>query len=113
MLGLMQVRNEGWPKGIVFYPGPYESCPRFTQGECFDFFMYFITSSAAMDVTVSEDAGIEPRTVATLALAVRLCYHSAMYLIHTPLDLVHTRLDLIHKRLYLIQVYKRQATGKN
>jgi hypothetical protein len=50
------------------------------------------------DSTVSEDAGIEHRTVATTALAVRRPNHSARY--HPPktrLDLIHTRLDLIHK----------------
>jgi hypothetical protein len=40
------------------------------------------------DSTVSEDAVIEPRTVATKALAVRRSYHSAVDLIH-KLDLVH------------------------
>jgi hypothetical protein len=29
------------------------------------------------DSTVSEDAGIEPRTVMTLTLTARLCHHSA------------------------------------
>jgi hypothetical protein len=37
------------------------------------------------DSTVSEDAGIEPRTVATAALAVR----------RTRRDLINARLDLI------------------
>ena len=37
--------------------------------------------------TVSEDAGIEPRTVATLALAVRSS--------RSNLDLIHSRLDLM------------------
>ncbi len=34
------------------------------------------------DFSVSEDAGIEPGTVATLALAVRRSYNSARDLIH-------------------------------
>jgi len=34
------------------------------------------------DSTVSEDAVIEPRTVATLALAVRRCNHYRLDLIH-------------------------------
>jgi hypothetical protein len=37
------------------------------------------------DYTVSEDAGIEPRTVATTALAVRRFIHLAIDLIHTQL----------------------------
>jgi hypothetical protein len=39
--------------------------------------------------TVSEDAGIAPRTVATLALAVRRS-------LTTRSDLIHRRLDLLH-----------------
>ncbi len=39
--------------------------------------------------TVSEDAGIAPRTVATLALAVRRS-------LTTQTDLIHRRLNLIH-----------------
>ncbi len=44
------------------------------------FFTYFIQHCffcLLSDPTVSEDAGIEPRTVATLALTVRLSKHSA------------------------------------
>ena len=60
--------------------------------------------------TVSEDTGIEPRTVAPSALAARrFSNHYArshpqtrLDRIHTRLDLIHTRLDLIHTRLYLI-----------
>ncbi len=82
------------------------------------FFIYFIQHCfhcCPSDSTVSEDDGIEPRTVATLALAVRRSYHSArchpprldlinsrLDLIHCRLDLIHTRLDLIHTRLDLI-----------
>ncbi len=59
------------------------------------------------DSTLSENAGIGPRTVATLALTARRSNHSArsqplLDLIHTRLDLIHTRLDLIHTRLDLI-----------
>ncbi len=45
------------------------------------FFVYFFQhcySCRPSDYTVSEDAGIEPRTVATLALAVRLSCHWAI-----------------------------------
>ncbi len=59
--------------------------------------------------TVSEDAGIEHRTVATSALAVRRYKLSArshplsaIVLIHSRLDLMHFRLDLIQSRLDLI-----------
>jgi hypothetical protein len=44
---------------------------------------------------VSEDAGIEPRNVATTALAVRRSNHSAK---SHPLRLNLIRLNLIHKR---------------
>jgi hypothetical protein len=53
------------------------------------------------DSTVSEDAGIEPRTVATLALTARR-FNSARSRIHIWLDLILGRLDLIHTRLDLI-----------
>jgi hypothetical protein len=71
--------------------------------------------------TLSEDAGIEPRTVATLALEVRrskpwldLIHNSArthphrLNLIHTTVVLIHTQLDLIlgyliHTQLNIIQ----------
>ncbi len=68
---------------------------------------------------MSEDAEFEPRTVATLALAVRRSGHSSrshprrsasshphtrLDLIHTWLDLIHTRLDLFYTKLDLIQV---------
>ncbi len=39
--------------------------------------MYDIQQCRPSDSTVSEDAGIEPRTVATMALAVRRSHHSA------------------------------------
>jgi hypothetical protein len=50
------------------------------------------------DSTVSEDAGIKPRTVAMTALATRRLT-SRLDLIHSRLDL--SRLDLIHSRLDL------------
>ncbi len=84
--------------------------------ECFfqgDFFMYGIQHCficRPSDSTVSEDAGIEPRTVATEALAVRRSNYSARS--HptdwgrshpqTRLDLIHTRLDLIHRIIYVV-----------
>ncbi len=68
------------------------------------------------DSNVSEDAGIEPRTVATTALAVSRSDHAALshpqrgyisstrgYISSTTrLCLIHTRLYLIHMRLYII-----------
>ncbi len=39
--------------------------------------------------TVSEDAGIEPRTVATSALAVRCSNHSTRFIHATRLELIH------------------------
>jgi len=50
------------------------------QGDFLDFFMYFIQpcfNCRPSDSTVSEDAGIEPRTVATSALPFRRSNHSA------------------------------------
>jgi hypothetical protein len=54
----------------------------FIQGNFLDYFSFVLyspvtTSSAAPQIPVSEDAGIEPRTVATSALAVRRPNHSA------------------------------------
>jgi hypothetical protein len=75
------------------------------------FFLFYVRYSTLHHLlplrfsTVSEDAGIESRTVATTALAVRRYNHSARShpqsanLIHTQLNLIHTRLDLIHARL--------------
>jgi hypothetical protein len=69
-----------------------------------DFFEIFICTSfntasicRLSDSTVLEDAGIKPRTIATLALAVRRSndfarsHHTRLYLIHTRLDLIHTQ----------------------
>jgi hypothetical protein len=79
--------------------------------------IFNIASSPAP--TVSEDAGIEPRTVATIrhwlsdALTpIRLdlihtrqdLNHTRQDLVHTRQDLNHTRLDLIHTRLDLIHI---------
>jgi hypothetical protein len=64
-------------------------------------FLYALFNTASSecrpsDSTVPEDAGIEPRTVATLALTARLSKHLAI-------DLIHTWLDLIKKKLALFQ----------
>jgi hypothetical protein len=48
------------------------------------FFLCTLFNTASQDSTVSEDAGIEPRTVVTLAL-------TAIYALTTWLDLIHTR----------------------
>jgi hypothetical protein len=74
-------------------------------------FMYVIQDCficRPSDSTVSEDAGIESGTVATLALAVKRSnrdeldlIYTRLYLIHTQVDLIHSRLDLIHNRLDL------------
>jgi hypothetical protein len=78
------------------------------------FYVLFICRPS--DSTVSQDAGMEPRTVATSALADRRSNHSAsshphsarshphsaIDIIHTRLDFIHTRLDLIHTRQDLI-----------
>ncbi len=57
-----------------------------------------------LDSAVSEDAELEPRTVATLALTARRSNHLDRSHPHIRLDLIHysaiesatTRLDLIH-----------------
>ena len=59
------------------------SSPRNLKGGFFGFFFFFMYDTQhcficlPSDTTVSEDAGIEPRTVATTALAVRRSNHSA------------------------------------
>jgi hypothetical protein len=55
---------------------------------CFIYFIQHCVICRPSDSTVSEDAGIEPRTVATSVLAVGRS-------IHARLDLIHIRLDLI------------------
>ncbi len=65
----------------------------------FSLFMYGIQHCficRPSDSTVSEDAGIEPRTVATTALAVRRSNQSARSHPQTQLDLIHIQLDLFH-----------------
>jgi hypothetical protein len=70
----------------------------------------FISALFARHSTVSEDAGIEPRTAGTLTLVIRRSNHSARchpqlgyFSFTTRLDLIHARLDLIHAWLNLIQ----------
>ena len=62
----------------------------------------FNTASSAAPQTVPTDAGIEPRTAATGALALG---HSTtrLDLIRIRLDLIRIRLDLIRTRLDLIR----------
>jgi hypothetical protein len=86
----------------------------FQQGDyCLFFPMYCIQHCficRPSHSTLSEDAGIEPRTVSTSALAVRPSNHSARSNPHVRQDLIHNsarshpqiRLDLIHIRLDLI-----------
>jgi hypothetical protein len=55
-----------------------QSCEAFKRGIFGDFFYYFIQHCficRPSESTVSQDAGIEPRTVATTALAVRRLEH--------------------------------------
>ncbi len=66
-----------------------------------DFFQHCYSICHLSDSIVSEDAGIVPRTNATLALAVRLSNHLARSHPHSARS-HHTRLYLIHNRLYLI-----------
>ncbi len=47
------------------------------------------------DSTVSEDAGIEPRTVAALALAIS-CLNKRLELIHIRTDLIHENGSVIN-----------------
>jgi hypothetical protein len=71
---------------------------QFLTGGFSDFFMYVLSSTCFIcrpsDSTVSEDAGIEPMTFSTSALAVRRSSYSAH--LNTWLHLIHTRLHLIH-----------------
>jgi hypothetical protein len=53
------------------------------------------------DSTVSEDAGIEPRTVATTALAVRRSNHSALSHPHRTLKEKNTKIPLYNFKVYL------------
>ncbi len=73
----------------------------FLEGEIFEFVQYFIEHCficRSLDSTVSEDGRIEPRTVATLALALD-ALTTQQDLIQNRLDLIHNRLDFIHNRL--------------
>jgi len=76
-----------------------------SRGIFLNFFRYFIQHCficRPSDSTVSEDAGIEPRTVANTALAVRRSNHSAKSHPQTTkshplrLNLIHCKLNLIH-----------------
>jgi hypothetical protein len=87
-------------------------------GGFFCFFMFFIQhcfTHCPSDSTVSEDAGFEPRSVATLALAVR-CSNPTR---PSPQILSPTRLDLIHqwlrsnKQLSNIRVNSWSGSVKN
>ncbi len=89
-------------------PSPGASCsPGERKKDLFkgDFFQYFIQHCficSPPDSTVSNDAGIEPRTVATTALAVRRSKHTAKSHPKTAkshplrLNLIHSKLNLIH-----------------
>jgi hypothetical protein len=59
-------------------------------GNEISFQKYLFTTASSS--TVSDDAGNEPRTVVTSALAVR---HSSHSVIHTRLHLIHARLQLV------------------
>ncbi len=61
------------------------------QGKFFSFSIY------PSDSTVSEDAMMEPRAVATLALAVRRSNHSARSCSQIRLEIIHTRLGFMQK----------------
>ncbi len=57
--------------------------------------------------TVLEDVGIEHRTVATSALAVRRSNHSAIGLIHNSArSLIHNRLSLIHLPTFVMSMVR-------
>ncbi len=66
----------------AFYRENQKKVNFFLMGDILGFFMYCIQHSficRPSDSTVSEDAGVEPRTLATTALAVRRSNHSAKY----------------------------------
>jgi hypothetical protein len=66
---------------------------------------------------VSEDAGIEPMTVATLALTAMRNNHKArshyrrLDLIHRRLDLIHILLDLVHGYTYSMGFSRGKGRG--
>ncbi len=85
------------------------------RGICEEFLVHFSVLHCFIcrppDSTGSEDAGIEPGTIATSGLAVRDALTIRLHLIHTWLDLIHNwqvpihnRLNLIHIRLNLIHI---------
>ncbi len=110
-----------WTSWLSFDPACERSLRKhfFNGGFFWDFFRYDIQHCficRPSESTVSENAGIESRTVATTALAVGRSNHSArshpqsarshphstIDLILPRLDLILTRLDLILARLDLI-----------
>ncbi len=70
------------------------------KGNFFDFLDFFMCDiqycfiCRPSDSIVSEDARIEPRTVATTALAVRRSNHSASSHPQTRMDLIHQRINV-------------------
>jgi hypothetical protein len=93
----------------VMPSGRVDWYPLLTGGFFILFFMYFIQHyfiCRPSDFTVAENAGIEPRAVATLAWRSDPLT-TQLDLIHTRLDIINTRLDLIHSRLDLIHYHKR------
>jgi hypothetical protein len=69
----------------------------------FKYFTLFYTASSAVlsNSTMSDDAGIEPRTVATLALSKTLdIIQSRLYLIHKGiLRMIFGKIDLVFASL--------------
>jgi hypothetical protein len=67
-------------------------CGLIYVGNCVLFWSLFVQhcfTCRPQDSTVSEDAGIEPRTFATSALAVKRSNHSVRSHPHTRLDLIN------------------------
>ncbi len=94
---------------LIWFAGPVQPKPENSKREIYFYFLFMCVIQHCFicrpsDSTVSEDAGIEPRTVATLALTARRSNQSARShplskissTVHTQLDLIHTQLDLIH-----------------
>jgi hypothetical protein len=71
------------------------------------FIMYNTVSSAAPQIPVSLDAGIEPRTVATTALTVRRSNHSAKS--HPQIEVEQKSLEKTNT-LYVKYDNKKQKT---
>jgi hypothetical protein len=76
-------------RGIQTNRGSFGIFSMYRIQHCFNF--------RRSDFTVPEDAGIEPRTVATSALAVRRSNHSARSYPRLEQISSTTRLDLIHR----------------